>query len=61
MYSVMSIISEFKGNLEQAKTYTALAEMYARTQTNSLWTTHKKKLGVVSERIKWLDKLVGRK
>ncbi len=61
MYSVMTVISEFKGNREQAKIYSDLAEKNATTQTNSLWNPQKKKWGVVKERIKWLDKLVGRK
>jgi len=61
MYSVMAVISEFKGDIEQAKLYTELAEENAGTQTNSLWNPQKKKWGVVKERIKWLDKLVGRK
>lgn len=61
MYSVMTVISEYKGNLEQAKIYADLAERNATTQTNSLWNPQKKKMGIVKERIKWLDKLVGRK
>ena len=61
MYSVMTVISEFKGNREQAKIYSDLAEKNATTQTNSLWNPQKKKWGVVKDRIKWLDKLVGRK
>ena len=61
MYSVMTVISEFKGDFGQAKIYADLADKNATTQTNSLWNPQKKKLGVVKERIKWLDKLVGRK
>ncbi len=61
MYSVMTVISEFKGNRKQANIYSDLAEKNATTQTNSLWNPQKKKWGVVKERIKWLDKLVGRK
>jgi tetratricopeptide (TPR) repeat protein len=61
MYSVMTVISEYKGNLEQAKIYADLAERNATTQTNSLWNPQKKKMGIVKERIKWLDKLVRRK
>lgn len=61
MYSVMTVISKFKGNIEQAKIYADLAEKNATTKTNSLWNPQKKKWGVVKVRIKWLDKLVGRK
>jgi len=61
MYSVMTVISEFKGNKEQANNYAALAERNATTQTNSIWNPQKKKFGIVKDRIKWLDKLVGRK
>jgi len=60
-YSVMTVISKFKGDLEQAKLYADLAEKNATTQTNSLWNPQKKKYGIVKERIKWLDKLVERK
>ncbi len=59
IYSVMAIISEYKGDVEQAKKYADLAEKNATTQTNSLWNAHKKKSGLVKDRIKWLDKLVG--
>ena len=61
MYSVMTIISEYKGDLEKAKIYADLAEKNATTQTNSLWDPQKKNIGIVNDRIKWLDKLVGRK
>lgn len=61
MYSVMTVISKFNGNHEQAKIYADLAEKNAKTQTNSLWNPQKKKIGIVKDRIKWLDKLVGRK
>lgn len=61
MYSVMTVISKYKGDLEQTKIYSDLAEKNAITQTNSLWNPQKKKLGIVKDRIKWLDKLVGRK
>ena len=61
MYSLMAVISKFKGDLEQAKVYADLADKNATTQTNSLWNPQKKKFGIVKERIKWLDKLVGRK
>ena len=61
MYSVLSVISEFKGDLRQSKIYADLAEQNATTQTNSLWNTRKSKVGVLKERIKWLDKLVEKK
>lgn len=61
MYSVMTVISEYKGDLGQSKIYADLAEKNATKQTNSLWNPQKKKIGTVKDRIKWLDKLVGRK
>jgi tetratricopeptide (TPR) repeat protein len=61
MYSVMTVISEFNGDVEQAKIYADLAGKNATAQTNSLWNSQKKKFGIVKERITWLDKLVGRK
>ncbi len=61
MYSVMTVISEYKGDLKQAKVFANIAEKYATTQTNSLWNPKKNKIGVVKERKTRLDKLVGRK
>jgi tetratricopeptide (TPR) repeat protein len=61
MYSVMTVISEYKGDLGRSKIYADLAEKNATTQTNSLWNPQKKNIGIVKDRIKWLDKLVGRK
>lgn len=61
MYSVMTVISEYKNDLGQAKIYADLAEKNATTQINSLWNPQKKKFGIVKDRIKWLDKLVERK
>jgi tetratricopeptide (TPR) repeat protein len=61
MYSVMTVILEFKGHREQAKIYADLAEKNATTQTNSLLNPIKKKFGIVNDRIQWLDKLVGQK
>lgn len=61
MYSVMTVIAEYNGDLGQAKIYADLAEKNASTQTNSLWNPRKQKLGVVKERINWLEKLVRKK
>ncbi|OYQ31892.1 hypothetical protein CHU92_15475 [Flavobacterium cyanobacteriorum] len=61
IYSVMTVISEYKGDFEHSKIYADLAEKNATTQTNSLWNPHKNKFGIVKDRIKWLDNLVGRK
>ena len=58
MYSVLSVICEYYGNSEQSKIYAELAEQNATTQINTLWNPRKKKIGVVKERLKWLDKLV---
>ena len=44
MYSVMAVILEFKGALEQAKIYADLADKNATTQTNSLCNPRKKNL-----------------
>ncbi|TYP89285.1 hypothetical protein BC792_1284 [Sphingobacterium allocomposti] len=60
IYSVMAIISEFKGDLVQAKAFADLAEKNATTKTNALWDPQKRKIGIVKERKKWLDRLVGR-
>ncbi|WP_291065085.1 MULTISPECIES: tetratricopeptide repeat protein [unclassified Empedobacter] len=61
MYSVMAMISEHKGDLEQSKEFADLADKFVTTQTNSLWNPKKNKIGIVKNRIKWLDKLVGKK
>lgn len=61
MYSILAIISEFKGNSEQAKRFADIAEMNSIAEKNTLWNTRKQKIGIVKNRIKWLDKLVGRK
>lgn len=58
MYSMLSVISEYKGNFEQAKLYADLADENAESETNTLWNPQKNKIGVVKERITWLDKLV---
>lgn len=60
-YSVMSVISMHKGEFEQAKVFADLADKFATAQTNSLWNPRKNKIGVVKERVTWLDKLVERK
>lgn len=61
MYSVMAVILAYNGDLEQSKIYADLADKNATTQINSLWNSQKRKIGVVKDSIKWLDKLVGRK
>lgn len=61
MYSVLAVISDFKGDNEQAKIYADLADMNAKTQRNSLWNPQKSKIGIVKDRIKWLKILVERK
>ena len=60
MYSVLAVISDFKGNLEKAEYYFELAESNATAQTNTLWNPQKKKWGIVKERKEWLDRLVKR-
>ena len=61
MYSILSVISDFKENFEQAKKYAEIAEKNSVAEKNSLWNPHKQKIGIVKNRINWLDKLVGRK
>jgi tetratricopeptide (TPR) repeat protein len=61
IYSVMAIISNYRDDFENAKNYEELADKYASAETNSLWNPRKNKIGVVKERINWLDKLVGKK
>ncbi len=61
MYSILSVISGYNGNLEQSKIYAELAEQNATAQTNTLWNPRKKKIGVVKKRKTWLDRLVNRK
>ena len=61
MYSILAIISDFKGNFEQAKDYAEIAEKNSLAEKNALWNPRKQKIGVVKSRINWLDKLVGRK
>jgi tetratricopeptide (TPR) repeat protein len=61
MYSILAIISEFKGNSEQSRSFAEIAEKNSKAEKNSLWNPRKQKIGTVENRINWLDKLVGRK
>jgi len=61
MYSVLSVISDFKGDTNKAKYYSDLAEKNATTKSNALWNPQKKSSGTVKERKSWLDKLVNKK
>src|SRR5690606_19303137 len=58
MYSILSIISNFKNDIEKSKKYFELAEENARAKINTLRNPHKKQIGIVKERIPWLDELV---
>lgn len=58
VYSLLSIISKFNGDHAQATRYAGLAEENANAKTNTLWNPRKNKLGLVENRIEWLDKLV---
>jgi tetratricopeptide (TPR) repeat protein len=60
MYSVLSVIADFKGNLDKAKEYSEIAEKNATARTNNLWNLKKKSWGTVKERKSWLDKLLNR-
>jgi len=57
-YSILSIISNFKGESEQAKCFTELSELNASKETSGL--RYHKYLGIVKERDNWLDRLVKR-
>ncbi len=57
-YSVLSVISDFKGDIDKAKNYAVLVEKNATTKTNGLVNVHKRKIGLVKERKTWLDKLL---
>jgi tetratricopeptide (TPR) repeat protein len=59
MYSVLSIISDFKGDSNSAKVYFEIAEKNATAEINTLWNPRKQKFGIVKERISWLDKRIG--
>lgn len=58
VYSLLSVITRFKGDHEQAAVYAELAEVNAKAKTNKLWNSRKNKLGTVKSRIEWLDRLV---
>ena len=58
---VNSKLGKYKDDYENAKNYAKLADKYATAETNLLWNPRKNKIGVVKERINWLDKLVGKK
>ena len=60
MYSILSVIADFKGNLDKAKEYSEIAEKNATAKTNNLWNPKKKSWGTVKERKSWLDKLLNR-
>lgn len=56
--SILSIIHKHKGEMETAKKYKAMADENANAETSGL--RYHKYLGIVKERIGWLDKLVKR-
>ncbi|MCU0351111.1 MAG: hypothetical protein MUF43_09825 [Flavobacterium sp.] len=60
MYSVLSVIADFKGDIENAKKYSEIAERNATTRINTLWNPKKKSFGTVKERKGWLDRLLNR-
>jgi len=61
MFSVLSVIADFKGDFNNARTYADLAERNATAKTNTLWNPRKRSLGIVKEKKRWLDRLVKRK
>jgi tetratricopeptide (TPR) repeat protein len=60
LYSVLSVVSEYKGDFKKAKFYSEIAEKNATAKTNSLWKPQKKTWGIVKERKGWLNKLLGK-
>jgi len=60
IYSILSVIADFKGDKENADIYSELADTNVKTKTNSLNNPRKRSLGIVKKRIDWLDKLVKR-
>ena len=59
VYSILSIINNYKGRSNQAEYYADLADQNASAETSGL--RYHKYLGIVKEREGWLDKLVRRK
>lgn len=55
-FSILAIISNFKGDKEKAKEYAVLADKYASAETSGL--RYHKHLGIVTERDSLLDHLV---
>jgi tetratricopeptide (TPR) repeat protein len=55
-YSILSIINNYKHNIEQAAKFETLAEQNASKETCEL--RYHKYLGIVKDRESWLDKLV---
>jgi tetratricopeptide (TPR) repeat protein len=47
IYSILSEVSDFKGNIDKTKYYSALAEESATTEINGLWNPKKRKFGIV--------------
>jgi tetratricopeptide (TPR) repeat protein len=58
-FSILSIISNFKGDKEKATEYAALADKNASAETSGL--RYHKYLGIITKRDSLLDKLVKRK
>ena len=58
MYSLLSVILRFRGDDENAALCAQMAEANANAKSNTLWNPQKRKLGLVDNRIEWLDKLV---
>ncbi|MFN8844242.1 MAG: hypothetical protein ACK5WV_11635 [Chryseotalea sp.] len=61
VYSVLAVIAKFKGEIENFKKYSDIAERNAITKTNTLWNPKKKTIGTVNKRKWWLDKLLNTK
>jgi len=59
IYSILSVINNINGNDQKASYYTDLANENANAETSGL--RYHKHLGLVKNRIIWIDKLVNKK
>ena len=59
VFSLLSIIERYMGNFEEAEKYMDLAERNANAETSGM--RYHKYVGVVDDRIEWLDNMVAGK
>lgn len=58
IYSILATISLYYNDVENAKLYTNITDENALKRTNSLWNPKKNKLGLVSQKLTWLNKFL---